>query len=75
MVPWCESYVPVLGQLAPCKAPAVASYCFRCALGHRVTRSVCADHDPVPGTVGCYECKLAGREEPMTWEVTEVAAQ
>lgn len=73
MVPWCEAYVPVVGQLAPCKAPAAAAYRYSCANGHHVTRSVCAEHDPVPGVVGCYECKAAGKEVPMTWELLEVA--
>jgi hypothetical protein len=74
MTPWCEAYVPVLGQLAPCKAPAVAAYRYRCAAGHQVTRSSCARHDPVPGTVGCHQCKQAGTETPMTWELVERAA-
>jgi hypothetical protein len=73
MVPWCEAYVPVVGQLQPCKAPAVVAYRYRCRLGHDLTRSVCAGHDPVPGEVGCYHCRQAGIEEPMTWQLTEVA--
>lgn len=83
MTPWCEAYVPLSfrpdlaavipsGALVPCKAPAVAAYRYRCILGHQVTRSVCPEHDPVPGVVGCYECKQGGREEPMTWELVEV---
>lgn len=71
MVPWCEAFVPVLGQLVPCKAPAVAAYRYRCQFGHAVTRSVCADHDPVPGVVGCHQCKAGGAEVPMTWELVE----
>lgn len=72
MTPWCEAYVPVLGHLQPCRAPAVAVYRYHCARGHEVTRSVCADHDPVPGAVGCWHCKQEGREEPMTWELVAV---
>ena len=60
--------------MVPCKAPAAAAYRFRCIHGHEVTRSVCAEHDPVPGSVGCYQCYKDGREEPMTWEVVEVGA-
>lgn len=79
MTPWCEAYVPmppeVGGGLAPCKAPAVASYRFSCAApaAHQLTRSVCADHDPIPGEVGCRFCHDEGKEVPMTWEVIALA--
>lgn len=78
MTPWCEAYVPMPhelgGQLVPCKMPSAAAYRFRCRFGHELTRAVCADHDPVPGEVGCRYCHDAGREEPMTWQVVELAA-
>lgn len=79
MTPWCETYVPMPaelgGGLVPCKMPSAASYRFRCRWGHVLTRAACAHHDPVPGNVGCWECKVRhDREEPMTWEVVEVAA-
>lgn len=82
MIPWCEAYVPLPEAFTtrggpvfvPCRAPAVAAYRYRCAWNHELTRSVCAEHDPVPGNVGCYVCKQAGREVPMTWQLVEVAA-
>jgi len=84
VTPWCEAYVPVtvdhlpagapVIQFVPCKAPATAAYRYTCIYRHEMTRSSCAAHDPVPGEVGCYTCKQAGREEPVTWQVVELAA-
>jgi len=66
--------LPVI-QFVPCKAPATAAYRYICIYRHEITRSSCSDHDPVPGNVGCYTCRKAGREEPMTWQVVELAAE
>lgn len=73
MTPWCEAYVLVVGAWQPCKAPAIAAYRYDCANGHHFTRSVCVDHDPVPGQVGCRYCQQLGLEVPLTWQLVDVA--
>jgi hypothetical protein len=86
VIPWCEAKVPIpviiqgvehpAGALVVCQAPAIASYTYYCAVCHyQGTRSVCAEHDPVPGQVGCAACHDRGQEHPLTWTIAELARQ
>lgn len=86
MIPWCEAKTPIIVTLTgpghgeaimvECKAPAVASYTFYCAVCRfEGTRSACADHDPIPATVGCWYCLQRGEDNPLTWTIAEVARQ
>lgn len=66
----CAAKTPSISMQPPivwqfCGAPAVAEYYYRCEYGHERPGTVCDDHRPVPGDLGCAQCAERGANVPM----------
>lgn len=62
----CTAALPLAsGGWQECGQPTVSTYAYACQHKHVVIKSTCAEHKPVPGTVGCRQCWDAGHECAM----------
>jgi hypothetical protein len=48
-----------------CGARASAVYVYACVHEHVTRRATCAEHEPVPGEIGCRQCFDLGHDCPV----------